>query len=112
MLFLVLGGRELATRRIDPDEPVEADESEPTTGRGETAERGESNASGGGGSSASRPGVAAQPVTSQRVTVDQVITLVAFLIVAVVALAFDRNIGFTAITAAVILTALFPPGWL
>jgi len=37
-----------------------------------------------------------------------VITLVAFLLVAIVALPFDRNIGFTAITAAVLLTALFP----
>jgi len=33
---------------------------------------------------------------------------VAFLVVAVIALAFDRNIGFAAITAAVVLTALFP----
>jgi len=40
--------------------------------------------------------------------VDQVVTLVAFLLVAVLALVFDRNIGFTAITAAVVLTALFP----
>ena len=36
------------------------------------------------------------------------VTLVAFVVVAVVALVFDKNIGFTAITAAVILTALFP----
>lgn len=41
-------------------------------------------------------------------SIDQIITLVAFLTVAVVALAFDRNIGFAAITAAVVLTALFP----
>jgi di/tricarboxylate transporter len=37
-----------------------------------------------------------------------VITLVAFAAVALVALLFERNIGFTAITAAVVLTALFP----
>ena len=36
------------------------------------------------------------------------VTLVAFVAVAVVALVFDKNIGFTAITAAVVLTALFP----
>ena len=39
---------------------------------------------------------------------DQVLTLVAFVAVAVIALAFDRNIGFTAITAAVILAMLSP----
>ncbi|GAA3392483.1 SLC13 family permease [Cryptosporangium minutisporangium] len=39
---------------------------------------------------------------------EQILTLVAFLAVAVVALAFDKNIGFVAITAAVILTALSP----
>jgi di/tricarboxylate transporter len=46
-------------------------------------------------------------VARRRLT-DQVITLVAFLAVAFVALVFERNIGFAAITAAVILTALFP----
>jgi di/tricarboxylate transporter len=40
--------------------------------------------------------------------VDQWVTLAAFAVVAVVALVFDKNIGFTAITAAVVLTALFP----
>ncbi|GAA1687312.1 SLC13 family permease [Kribbella yunnanensis] len=39
---------------------------------------------------------------------DQVLTLVAFLGVAVVALVFDKNIGFVAITAAVILAILSP----
>ena len=43
-----------------------------------------------------------------KVTGDQICTLLAFLVVAVLSLAFDRNIGFTAITAAVVLTALFP----
>ncbi len=39
---------------------------------------------------------------------DQVLTLVAFVAVAVIALAFDKNIGFVAITAAVILNMLAP----
>ncbi|MET7279682.1 SLC13 family permease [Kribbella sp. NPDC005582] len=39
---------------------------------------------------------------------DQILTLIAFLGVAVVALAFDKNIGFVAITAAVILAILSP----
>ncbi|MFB6719217.1 SLC13 family permease [Kribbella sp. NPDC056345] len=39
---------------------------------------------------------------------DQILTLIAFVGVAVVALAFDKNIGFVAITAAVILAILSP----
>ena len=39
---------------------------------------------------------------------DQLLTLVAFVAVAVIALAFDKNIGFVAITAAVILNMLAP----
>ncbi len=39
---------------------------------------------------------------------DQILTLIAFLGVAVVALVFDKNIGFVAITAAVILAILSP----
>ena len=45
---------------------------------------------------------------ARRRFADQIITLVAFAAVAVVALIFEKNIGFAAITAAVILTALFP----
>jgi hypothetical protein len=46
--------------------------------------------------------------TTGGVSADQVITLAAFVAVAVIALVFDKNIGFTAISAAVLLTALFP----
>jgi Na+/H+ antiporter NhaD/arsenite permease-like protein len=42
------------------------------------------------------------------VRLDQVLTLVAFLAVAVVALIFDKNIGFVAITAAVVLSLMAP----
>ena len=84
ILFVVLGGRKLMSERIDPDDAVEPDGSagsgsDSTTTREET-----------------------------RVRLDQVLTLVAFLGVAVVALAFDKNIGFVAITAAVLLTMLSP----
>jgi di/tricarboxylate transporter len=48
------------------------------------------------------------PGAGAKATPDQIITLVAFALVALVALYFDRNIGFAAITAAVVLTALFP----
>jgi Na+/H+ antiporter NhaD/arsenite permease-like protein len=117
VLFLVLGGRDLASRRIDPD-AMHAPERAPATGAGAAALA----ATGAGGhhhdrtrmgtgedSAAGRP-VSTEAPASQapKVLVDQVITLIAFVAVAVVALVFDKNIGFTAITAAVILTALFP----
>ena len=44
----------------------------------------------------------------QGVRLDQVLTLLAFVGVAVVALIFDRNIGFVAITAAVLLSFMGP----
>jgi Na+/H+ antiporter NhaD/arsenite permease-like protein len=88
VLFLVLGGRELVGRRIEGDEPAVEPSPPPS-----------------GGGVATAPPVVK---SSRRVLTDQVITLVAFVAVALVALVFERNIGFTAITAAVILTALFP----
>jgi Na+/H+ antiporter NhaD/arsenite permease-like protein len=72
VLFLVLGGRKLISRRVDPDDA--------------TAE---------------------EPATD-GVHRDQWLTLVAFLGVALVALIFDKNIGFVAITAAVLLSMLAP----
>jgi di/tricarboxylate transporter len=72
VLFLVLGGRQLISRRVDPDDAT-ADE----------------------------------PATD-GVHRDQWLTLVAFLGVALVALIFDKNIGFVAITAAVLLSMLAP----
>ena len=133
LLFVVLGGRDLASRRIDPDEMHEPDPT-PATGSGAAAAAaaGSGGSSGTGGtdgaggsashhhrdrtlmgtgedSAAGRPVSTKEPVTqAPKVVVDQVITLIAFAAVAVVALVFDKNIGFTAITAAVILTALFP----
>ena len=83
ILFVVLGGRDLMSRRIDPDEAID----EP-----------------GGGSGGGPTSVA----TKGRVQVDQWLTLVAFTAVAVVALAFDRNIGFVSITAAVLLAIVSP----
>jgi Na+/H+ antiporter NhaD/arsenite permease-like protein len=88
VLFVALGGRQLMTQRIDRDE-LDVDPSS-------------------GGSLPSSGGVVTETRAARRIVADQVITLVAFVAVAVVALVFERNIGFTAITAAVILTALFP----
>ena len=103
VLFLALDGREMLGRRIDVDEnavPVEGD-TDGDTGTGPAT------ASGTGGTTTATRTTPATG-TGTRVTVDQVVTLVAFLAVAVVALVLDKNIGFTAITAAVVLTALFP----
>jgi len=94
ILFVVLGGRQLISRRIDADDPdtLEADlhrggAQVPARGYGTTAPTG------------------TRAVGVRR---DQVLTLVAFVAVAVIALAFDKNIGFVAITAAVILAMLAP----
>ncbi len=89
ILFVVLGGRKLLSRRIDPDEPDEAD---------------------GSAGPAAAGGAGATTITQETTAVrlDQVLTLVAFLGVAVIALAFDKNIGFVAITAAVLLAAFSP----
>jgi Na+/H+ antiporter NhaD/arsenite permease-like protein len=124
VLFFVLGGRSLLSRRIeagiDEDGPRDSATVAGPTGtsrsivnsgtRGaspsdrSTAPAGTATA-GTGTDTAVRTPVARQ---SGGVSADQVITLVAFVAVAVIALVFDKNIGFTAITAAVLLTALFP----
>jgi Na+/H+ antiporter NhaD/arsenite permease-like protein len=79
VLFFVLGGRQLISKRVDPSEEKESLGSGGTTVAVET-----------------------------RVHRDQWLTLVAFVGVALVSLIFDKNIGFVAITAAVILSVLAP----
>jgi Na+/H+ antiporter NhaD/arsenite permease-like protein len=94
ILFVVLGGRSLLSQRIDPGEDdLVGDEPH------------------GGGASAPRRGSGMSIETRTEATGvrrDQILTLAAFLGVAVVAIAFDRNIGFAAITAAVVLHMLAP----
>lgn len=92
ILFVVLGGRELMSRRIDPDDPDTLDDdlhsggaSIPARGTGTTTE------------------TLTQALGVRR---DQILTLIAFVAVALVALVFDKNIGFVAITAAVVLAML------
>jgi Na+/H+ antiporter NhaD/arsenite permease-like protein len=94
ILFVLLGGRKLLGLRIDPDEPDTLDE----------------DLHRGGASVPARgTGATAQTATEARgVRRDQVLTLLAFVGVAVVALYFDKNIGFVAITAAVLLAMLSP----
>ncbi len=81
ILFVVLGGRELMSRRIEPEE------------------EGDGTAGTGGGTDVA---------VDTGVRRDQVLTLIAFVGVALVSLILDKNIGFVAITAAVILSILAP----
>ncbi len=125
VLFVVLGGRTLASRRIDADAPIPDGDPDEDTGAhagvvaGRRTDRDERVGSTGAApeQANAEPAGSATETRSEDpdggqaptgVATDQVVTLVAFLAVAVVALVFDKNIGFTAITAAVILTALFP----
>ncbi len=94
ILFVLLGGRRLMGMRIDPDAPDTIDEDLH-----------------GGGASVTARGFGVSTATTTRSTgvrTEQLLTLVAFLGVAIVALVFDRDIGFVAITAAVILAMLSP----
>ena len=113
VLFFVLGGRRLLSVRMDAE--------------GELVGAGSAGSAGGAGSAGSaggvdervdrRSGTGAAPTTvtapSTRTeetgtTGQHVLTLLAFAAVAVVALAFDKNIGFVAIAAAVVLSIVSP----
>jgi Na+/H+ antiporter NhaD/arsenite permease-like protein len=93
ILFVALGGRELMAMRIDPAEDTVEDDlhrggaSVPARGTGTTTTSG---------------------TRTSGVRHDQILTLLAFVGVAVIALAFDKNIGFVSITAAVLLAMLSP----
>ncbi|HWM74419.1 MAG TPA: SLC13 family permease [Nocardioides sp.] len=87
ILFVVLGGRKLMGVRIDPED----------SGLAESDEDPQGGARGSGTSTTT---------TTDGIQLQQALTLVAFLGVATVALAFDKNIGFVAITAAVVLSML------
>ena len=88
ILFVVLGGRKLLDERIDPDDVAESNGDGASGGRHDDDSDVKTDAG----------------ITSTRT--QQTLTLVAFLGVAVVALIFDKNIGFVAITAAVLLAML------
>jgi Na+/H+ antiporter NhaD/arsenite permease-like protein len=94
LLFVFLGGRSLMSQRLDPDDPDTLSE----------------DLHRGGATIPARGYGTSAPTGTQALGVrrDQILTLVAFVAVAVIALAFDKNIGFVAITAAVILAMLSP----
>jgi Na+/H+ antiporter NhaD/arsenite permease-like protein len=94
ILFVVLGGPSLASRRIDPEPETEDDR--PSGGGGTataTARRTERETE-------KKPWV---PVKTQ-----QIITLLVFVAVAVISLYFEKDIGLVTITAAVVLLMIAP----
>ncbi len=94
ILFFALGGRRLMSQRIEPDEEVEGGVHADGTS---------------GGTPVSTRGQGTDTVMGTEVggvRLEQVLTLLAFVGTAVVALAFDKNIGFVAITAAVLLAMI------
>ena len=102
VLFFVLGGRTLLGRKVGATTGEEL-HAEHGHGRGPVV-RGHGAAPG--------PGVGGDddhehhPEGPQRITFEQVLTLVGLVVLAVLALVFDLDIGFVAITVAVVL-ALF-----
>lgn len=103
VLFVVFGGRKLLGRRVTVEEPAHAEAAQGTTVRGHGAPPGPAvggTTGTGGGAGGGTDGEGAPP---QRVTLDQVATLVGLLTVAVLALAFDLDIGFVSITVATVL---------
>jgi len=120
ILFVVLGGRKLMKLRMDGGELVEAGATAGAASGASTV-----GGTGGGGPttrvhpdrSDARSATGATPTTGTPnpddagTTLEHVLTLLAFLAVAVVALVFDKNIGFAAITAAVVLSILTPKAY-
>jgi Na+/H+ antiporter NhaD/arsenite permease-like protein len=98
ILFVVLGGRRLMNQRADDlDEPLDGGSISEDLHRG-----------GVGVTTRGTGTMTATRTQALGVKRDQVMTLVAFTLVALIALAFDKNIGFVSITAAVILAMLSP----
>ncbi|MCP2263384.1 SLC13 family permease [Promicromonospora thailandica] len=95
ILFLALGGRQLMRERVDPAEASSHLADDLHAGGASVTVRGQG------------AGVSTQ-TRAVGVRRDHVLTLVAFAAVAVTALAFDQNIGFVSITAAVALAMLSP----
>ncbi|MEU8223239.1 SLC13 family permease [Kribbella sp. NPDC048915] len=95
ILFVLFGGRKLISRRADDLDSGGSLSEELHHGGATVTAR---------GTGASAP----TGTLARGVRRDQMLTLVAFVGVAVVALVFDKNIGFVAITAAVILAMLSP----
>jgi di/tricarboxylate transporter len=94
VLFVLLGGRKLMSMRVGADDPDTVEEDLHRGGRTVPVR--------GAGASASTG------TQATGVRFEQILTLLAFLGVALIALVFDRNIGFVSITAAVLLAMHSP----
>ncbi|MCW2580733.1 MAG: Dicarboxylate carrier MatC domain protein [Blastococcus sp.] len=102
VLFFVLGGRKLLGRKVAAEPVPHVEHAHGTLVRGHGAAPGPAVGGDTGHGAAEHDG--SNP--PQPVRFEQILTLVGLLVVAVLALAFDLDIGFVAITVAVIL-ALF-----
>ena len=93
VLFFALGGPSLASMRVDPE-----------------PEREDDRPSGGGGTATATARQTEQQTRKPMVSVktQQILTLLVFVAVAVLALGFEQDIGFVTITAAVLLSAIAP----
>jgi len=111
ILFFALGGRNLMGMRIDPETEETTEGGAPADG-GTTHHRDRTDALSGTGASPTTGTAPTATLTRERpetgVRRDQVLTLLAFALVAAVALGYDKNIGFVSITAAVLLSMLSP----
>ena len=107
VLFVVLGGRKLMALRLDADGELVGVGDGPgaALAAGGTARRDRTSAASGTGAT---PTTGTPDTDHLGNTREHVLTLLAFVAVATVALAFDKNIGFAAITAAVLLSILTP----
>jgi di/tricarboxylate transporter len=101
VLFLVLGGRKLLGRRVSATVPVHAEHAEEPVVAGHGAPPGPAV-----GPDELHDDAGDDATAPQRVTIDQVFTLIGLATVAVLALVFDLDIGFVSITVATVL-ALF-----
>jgi di/tricarboxylate transporter len=115
VLFLVLGGRQLLGRKVTVDEDLREEVHAGTSsGTGSGTSSGTSSGSGpvvSGHGAAPGPAVGggriedgdARPDAPQRITFEQILTLVGLAVLAVLALVFDLDIGFVSISVAVVL---------
>ncbi len=110
ILFMVLGGRQLMSMRLDAEGELVQAGVGPGAALATERPRGRDRATAASGTGAT-PTTGTPDVDHLGTTREHVLTLSAFAAVATIALAFDKNIGFAAITAAVLLSALFPSSY-
>ena len=111
VLFFLFGGRKLLGRKVTAEEDLR-EEAHAERGAGATATGGGSGHGPEVRGHGAAPGPAVggdaepHPDAPQKITFDQILTLIGLVVLAVLALGFDLDIGFVAISVAVVL-ALF-----